>query len=434
MVIEFLLNALSVCFELLIYYYFFHFFFGRSKYSKKTMWVAYLLVGIASLILSNTALSIIEKRISYFLIILSLSIFYNGSFFLKCFLSFLFQAISIMVERSYNTLLIPLRIYLESYAPFGKYIEYFIGIVLSNLTIIFVLRFLRSCKKYFFIRKQSKIPKKYCILFLFPILTFFIIDQFYSLIMKSGEFSFYAVLPIFILTMINIAFFILFDYIILFDENKKKLDIMQKQIAQEQQYHQILLNKHQQFQGMRHDMQKHFNTLAGLIKNGHYKEAERFAENQSGKLAATSTIETGVPLLDTILTIKEEEAKRFHCTFYSYTSDIIEIPQVDIDDLASLLSNILDNALDAIQKIPLIEQRKIWVQIIQENKYLKICIRNTVMENIPIQNNTLFTTKQNKELHGFGLSNLKRITEKYNGSYYLTCKNKIFSTTILLPF
>lgn len=299
MVIEFLLNALSVCFELLIYYYFFHFFFDRSKYSKKTMWVAYLLVGIASLILSNTALSIIEKRISYFLIILSLSIFYNGSFFLKCFLSFLFQAISIMVERSYNTLLIPLRIYLESYAPFGKYIEYFIGIVLSNLTIIFVLRFLRSCKKYFFIRKQSKIPKKYCILFLFPILTFFIIDQFYSLIMKSGEFSFYAVLPIFILTMINIAFFILFDYIILFDENKKKLDIMQKQIAQEQQYHQILLNKHQQFQGMRHDMQKHFNTLAGLIKNGHYKEAERFAENQSGKLAATSTIETGVPLLDT---------------------------------------------------------------------------------------------------------------------------------------
>lgn len=45
-----------------------------------------------------------------------------------------------------------------------------------------------------------------------------------------------------------------------------------------------------------------------------------YAQQQSGKLALTAVVQTGVPLLDTILTLKAEQAQQAGVQFESYVS------------------------------------------------------------------------------------------------------------------
>ena len=44
-----------------------------------------------------------------------------------------------------------------------------------------------------------------------------------------------------------------------------------------------------------------------------------------------------------------------------------------------------------------------------------------------------YTTKKNKELHGYGLENMKRTIEKYDGTMNIQQKENRFILTIMVP-
>ncbi len=431
--IDFLLNILSVSFELLIYFFFFRHFFGKPRFTKPVMALCYLLVGMISLCLSLIDVSDMLQRIGYITVIIGLALCYHGQIFIKLFVPFLFQAIGMMTERCCYLLLSPVREALQNYGAEWQSFEYFIGIILSNLIILLILRLLCSYKEYMFLQKEDiQFPFYFPILFLFPLMILFIIDQLSLLAVKAGAVNVATVLAVLLLTMITIVFFFGFDGLLKAIHNRQQMELLHKKLEQEQEYHTILLNKHQQFQELRHDTRKHFETVAGLLKNGHASDALAYAQQQSGKLALTSAVQTGVPLLDTILTIKAEQARQVHAKFESYVSVQVTPNSMALDDLASLLSNALDNALEAVQKIELLEQRKIWCRLVQDGKYLHITVRNTVAQPVTIIDNTVATTKADKRLHGFGVNIIKRMAKKYNGSYQLNCAHNVFTLQVML--
>lgn len=147
----------------------------------------------------------------------------------------------------------------------------------------------------------------------------------------------------------------------------------------------------------------------------------------------TAVIQSGHPLVDTILTLKEDQARQLGAQFKCYVSAAIEVGNIAADDLASLLGNILDNAIEAITAIPQIENRKIRCQIVQDIHYLYIMVSNTVAEDIEIVNDHIHSTKAHRELHGYGLLNVKNIVRKYTGRCHFKCANKVFMVKIILP-
>lgn len=432
--VDFLLNALSVLLELIIYAVFFHYFLGKPRFSRWGMALCYLLAAVVSQYLSVGNIPDWLHRDGYLAIIVALAFCYQGQFFIKLFVPFLFQIISIMVEGCYVMLLTPMRMALEVYGDKGDYFHYLTGIILSNLTILLLVRLLSSWKDYAFIKRRDiTFPVYFILLFLFPIGMMFIIDQYALAVSQAGLLDFFAAVPMLLLTAMTVAFFFLFDGMLRAMQTRQQLELLHRQLEQEQQYHTVLLNKHQQFQKLRHDMRENFSSIAGLIKNGHSEEALEFAEQQSGQLALTAAVQTGHPLLDTILTLKEEQARQQDTQLQGCVSANLDLAAVDINDLASLCSNLLNNALEAVSQIMQTEQRKIWYQLTQRKGDLYFTVRNTTAGPVHIIHNSVATTKADKALHGFGLTILKGIVEKYEGSYQLQWEDNIFAVNIVLP-
>ena len=59
-------------------------------------------------------------------------------------------------------------------------------------------------------------------------------------------------------------------------------------------------------------------------------------------------------------------------------------------------------------------------------------IKNPVKEKVPIHNQNVPTSKQNKELHGLGITNMKTIVDKYRGTFDIRCSEQQFILNIVL--
>ena len=91
---------------------------------------------------------------------------------------------------------------------------------------------------------------------------------------------------------------------------------------------------------------------------------------------------------------------------------------IDNMDLLSLAANLLDNAIEAAQKVTEKEKRKISVILEQNKGYLMIDVWNCYNQNyLKIVGNKFKTTKGDKHLHGKGLEIIREIAEKYMGDF-----------------
>ena len=110
------------------------------------------------------------------------------------------------------------------------------------------------------------------------------------------------------------------------------------------------------------------------------------------------------------------------------------IPANRIEDvsLVILISNLLDNAIEAAKRVD--GERKIEIQSILKKSVWILSVKNSCVQDVVIRENRIDTTKDNKEAHGFGLSNIERVTKNYSGKLQLSCKDKVFTarTTIML--
>lgn len=168
------IDAFAIILELIIYYFFFKHFFGKPYFAKTTMLIIYIAAGLYSFGISCFPVPDMVHRVSYIAVIIILALCYDGKLLVKLFIPFLFQAVSMMVEECYGIILTPLRLEIESYGEAGFHVYYFTGVVLSNLTILLLVRLLAGAKEYFFLKMLDiDFSLYFIVLFIFPIGMFF---------------------------------------------------------------------------------------------------------------------------------------------------------------------------------------------------------------------------------------------------------------------
>ena len=136
-------------------------------------------------------------------------------------------------------------------------------------------------------------------------------------------------------------------------------------------------------------------------------------------------IHTGSSFLDIIIKDKAEKAREKQIDFSAFI-DFSGVDFIEPLDISTFFGNGIDNAIEACEKLP-DEQRVILVKAGQVQDFVSILIENNCTEKAHADGHT---TKADKFLHGFGISNMKKAAEKYGGTCMTTRENGKFTLKI----
>ena len=209
----------------------------------------------------------------------------------------------------------------------------------------------------------------------------------------------------------------------------KIIDVLDEQMEKITDYYNEVIEQENQTKKFRHDIRNLLLVLYSLVEQGEDDKALEYLDKMSDICRQTTKkYDTGNFIADTLLSAKSTAAEEIctEITFDGYIpSDIIENV-----DLVILLSNILDNAIEACEKMT--GKKQISVESILQKQMWIISVKNPVDKEVKIRKNRIMTTKSNKELHGYGLQNMEKVTQKYDGNLKLSCKEGFFTARAMV--
>ena len=231
-----------------------------------------------------------------------------------------------------------------------------------------------------------------------------------------------------------IIFILIFLIVFLYSKNTMFLREQEQkdkmQIAQLQQqfaYYQEKLKDEEKVRSVYHDMKNHLIVLQRQINS---PETAEMVEKLQSQVAMYEDYEhTGNDILDIILKEKSETAREKHIAL-SVTADLNGVDFIEPLDVSTIFGNGLDNAIEASEKLPE-EQRAILVKAGRVQNFFSVLIENSCLQNREYTKQR--TTKSDDFLHGFGISNMRKAAEKYDGQLTIKCENEKFTLKILIP-
>lgn len=183
---------------------------------------------------------------------------------------------------------------------------------------------------------------------------------------------------------------------------------------------------------LHHDLNNHLDTLYQLLDANMVTDAKDYIERISEPIKdLNKVIWTGVDVVDVILNSKLEKARKIGIHL-SYNVEYPTNSSIQTHDICTILSNLIDNAIEATAKGS--DAKEIKVTIRKINNFMTIQVVNEVFEPIRTKSSKIVTTKIDSVLHGWGLQSIQAAVEKYDGSVKYDFDNHKFTATVILFF
>lgn len=180
----------------------------------------------------------------------------------------------------------------------------------------------------------------------------------------------------------------------------------------------------------RHDMKNHMILLENCILKGEKEKAEDYIEELMKKLKGIGAGRwTGNEEIDFLLNYKKSEAEKSKIHM-KIESGRIELGKETEGDVATLIGNLLDNAIEGSNKEH--GEKKILMRIRRSGNMLFIKTENHCKIKPEEVGGIPVTTKEDKKLHGWGYRSMKLIAEKYAGRIRSEWRDGIYSVTVSL--
>lgn len=233
-----------------------------------------------------------------------------------------------------------------------------------------------------------------------------------------------AQLITFILIAVILTASVITAYVRMAEYSKKGYETAQKA------YYDDITEKYNSARIMRHDMKNHFIVLSYLLESGETEKAKDYLGDLVSETGGTgATVRTGSLILDALIFNKNELANKKGAELkLDFDADLSESKITDFD-LCTIFGNILDNAIEAVEKLPP-EKRTITLSVKRKGEMVFIFSEN----GYDTVNSRFETTKSDKLNHGNGLNSIKKAAEKYSGSSDISAENGVFTISVMLTF
>lgn len=187
----------------------------------------------------------------------------------------------------------------------------------------------------------------------------------------------------------------------------------------------------------RHELNNYLSTLYGLVYLESYNEVKEYISKINDRISImNSIIETNNPVITAILSLQKNKAFNEGIEMELDLGELPEELPFDPLDLSIIIGNLLNNAVEACVSLGKDQVRKIQFYMGIEKEKLRIHVKNSKSNLRKLDAKELlgrYTTKEDKENHGFGLRNVDIIVNQYDGTLDLEDLGDEFKVDITLP-
>ena len=181
---------------------------------------------------------------------------------------------------------------------------------------------------------------------------------------------------------------------------------------------------------IRHDLKNHFTIIKGLLADGDIRSSEKYIDDLFPKIDTMGDIiNTGNSVVDYLINAKFAKNKDIH-VMVSGTASILN--NMEDLDVVCLMGNLLENALEAVEKISPNKEKRIEVYFLTQNNGKIILCKNTVDKPVLTKNSRLNTSKIGYG-HGYGNKIVDSVVKKYKGFIEYSESDGMFCAQIILP-
>ena len=178
---------------------------------------------------------------------------------------------------------------------------------------------------------------------------------------------------------------------------------------------------------MRHDLKNQFSYLGKLLEDGKTDEAKAFLAGLGvTKAEALDSFSCPNAVVSSIINLELNKAKLKNIKI---KTKVVVPPNLKIDevDLVSLITNIVDNAIE--NSVP--DGPEIGLSIITYQDYLRISCTNSFPAEAMSSAKTLHSRKMGKR-HGYGTKIIRNVAESYGGYADFSVEGDTFIADVVL--
>lgn len=214
--------------------------------------------------------------------------------------------------------------------------------------------------------------------------------------------------------------------------------IIKDNVLKEQNYYKKIKEEKDKVRALHHDMKNHMICIRNLCEDKNLDKILEYINSMEINITNYNKLNqdfnTGNMILDSILRVKKAICIEKDIDFY-VDMDFSKGDFIDMVDICTIFSNLIDNAIEACDQI---HNHDISKKIILKSKYIDgfciILVENTKINEIKQRKNLFLTSKKNSYIHGIGLKNVEKTVKKYFGEVIFNHSKNTFTVKIMIPY
>lgn len=237
---------------------------------------------------------------------------------------------------------------------------------------------------------------------------------------------------IYIMLVINSLVQMVFVFVLIssnswhYKNEKRKKRYLEMQV----EHYRYLEERNYDTKKFRHDLRGHILVIKEYICEGKWEELRHYVDRICDEIEyIPGYLSVKNETVDAILNYYHVQFAKRDCSLEVEGG----LPQrccVQAYDLCTIFSNILSNALESMEMFP--KKSNVELSVHFDDTLIYIRERNVCSSSLNWLGNEIVTAKQDKEMHGFGIRNIRDSVKKYSGTVDIAVLEGVFVIDIIL--
>ena len=399
--------------------------FAKPKYKKSVHMLVLAVILVLQIVnsLFNTQILLFAFAL---VITAALSVFYTGKAYINILLSLVISVLNAISELITSGLVM-LALGNEYMKVAENESAYAVTVFTSKFLTLVIILIIRAFKTKF---KNISLAKGNMVLLAFlPITTVFLMLLMCKMIFAASNIQLNAmfVAASILLYFANVSTIELITRQADLTRNQIELSYLKDNMKHQIAHYKDILSLQNETKKQRHDLKNFYTAILAMLSGGDIAGAENKIEAELNILVdKEKTINTNHPAIDAVIQSKLDVCDKNGISTdfkFKYNQRI----NVDEIELAVIIGNLLDNAIEACMKI---DNNERWINgiISVANDEITVSILNSTNG----ENKDFETKKPDKVNHGIGLKSVNELVNKYNGQSKFSFENNEFNAFIIL--